>query len=179
MPTPKETDPAAPTLQMIREYLEYDPVSGNLYWIKSPSNRVARRFIGGRAVAGHRDRNATQLRFKGVLYMAHRLAWAIHHGEWPSGLIDHVNGDPCDNRLSNLRICTHQQNLYNTRRRKNNTSGFKGVSRMSGSSRWVAYLHHNGKKKSLGCYPTAELAAAAYDKAANEIFGEFASPNNK
>lgn len=176
-----QNDPLLPTIDDLREYLGYDPATGLLFWIKKPANRVNRVYASNHAGpmhAGHKYKHNITIGFKGVLYRAHRLAWAIHHGEWPAGCIDHINGDPHDNRLANLRVCSQQQNSFNARLRSDNTSGIKGVYYRKDRGRWAAQIHHNGKKKSLGCYPTAELAAAAYDKAAKETFGEFASPNH-
>lgn len=100
-----------------------------------------------------------------------------------SGLyIDHINGDRMDNRRSNLRLVTHQQNMMNVRPRSSN--GYKGVSKIDDSritpnrkKIWRAYIKPNKKQISLGLYETPEQAARAYDKAAREYFGEYAYLN--
>jgi hypothetical protein len=91
--------------------------------------------------------------------------------------VDHIDDDPLNNRRSNLRIASRFQNLGNTRRRADNTSGFKGVSWSNRFRYWVASIGYAGAKRHLGCYPTAEQAAHAYDEAAREMFGEFARVN--
>lgn len=90
-------------------------------------------------------------------------------------VVDHINGNPLDNRKSNLRICTHHQNLMN--RSANNTSNYKGV-RPSKNS-WSSRITYNCKEYHLGTFSTEEEAARAYDAKARELFGEFARLNFK
>jgi hypothetical protein len=99
-------------------------------------------------------------------------------GEWPTGLIDHQNGDGTDNRWANLRLATSSLNAANSRRRSDNTSGFKGVSRCRGA-RWRASIQLNGKFKHLGHFDTPEEAHAVYCAAAANYFGEFAHHGGK
>ena len=91
--------------------------------------------------------------------------------------IDHINGDKLDNRRSNLRTCTRQQNASNMSIRKNNKTGLKGVCKQGNS--YVAYIKQNYKTIYLGSYKSPEEAAAAYDSAATERFGNFARPNSR
>ena len=91
--------------------------------------------------------------------------------------IDHADCDGLNNRRRNLRFADHSQNGQNTRRPSTNTSGFKGVCWHKRIRKWQAQIKLNGKKKHLDYFDTVEEAAAAYDKAAIELFGEFARPN--
>ncbi|EMH4108092.1 HNH endonuclease [Serratia marcescens] len=111
------------------------------------------------------------------MVIAHRAAWAIHYGEIPKKHIDHIDGDKTNNRIDNLRLCTHNQNQHNQGIRKNNKSGFKGVSWMKSLRKWQAQICCNSKVKHLGFYDEKEDAARAYDKAAIEFHGEFAWTN--
>lgn len=102
----------------------------------------------------------------------------------PSGLVvDHINHDGLDNRRSNLRLATQQQNLWNARRKRNSSSPYKGVSERKELWRtapaWTATIRdrETGKRVCLGTFRTAEDAARAYDKAAREMRGEFAVLN--
>jgi len=89
--------------------------------------------------------------------------------------IDHVNGNGLDNRKSNLRLCTHAQNIHNSKKRKDNTSGYFGVKR--NGNNWCATIWLNMKGISLGTYKTKREAALAYNKGALKYHGEFAKLN--
>jgi hypothetical protein len=91
--------------------------------------------------------------------------------------VDHINGDKLDNRRANLRVATKTQQRQNQRVTRRNTSGFKGVSRISSTGRWRARIKVSGRQMPCGVYATAESAALAYDAAAREYFGEFARLN--
>ncbi len=104
----------------------------------------------------------------------HRLAWFFVHGKWPSAQIDHINCDPSDNRLINLRLATCAQNCANQRTAKNNTSGVKGVSWSRAANKWKAEIRVNRKAIYLGCFVTIEQASQALADARAEWVGEFA-----
>lgn len=91
--------------------------------------------------------------------------------------IDHINGNKLDNRRCNLRVCTHQQNSYNQKRRQTNTSGYIGVSYVRRYGCFEAYIHHHGHKHHLGFFPEAEMAARTRDCVAKLLFGEYARLN--
>lgn len=90
---------------------------------------------------------------------------------------DHINGDGLDNRRENLREVTDGQNTRNTRRRLDNTSSFKGVCWNKQQGMWQARIAVDGVRYRLGYYTTAEEAARAYDAAARELHGEYATVN--
>lgn len=89
--------------------------------------------------------------------------------------VDHVNGNGLDNRRANLRPADDSTNSFNRQLRRNNKSGFKGVS--GKGCRWQAEIQCRGKRIYLGLFDTATDAACAYDTAAREHFGEFARLN--
>lgn len=97
----------------------------------------------------------------------------------PKGIMtDHRDGDTLNNQRENLRLATNQQNQHNQRRlRRDNTTGFKGVTLWPRKGVYNAQIYVNTIRKSLGCYKTPEEAAAAYDAAAVKYFGEFAATN--
>ncbi len=88
--------------------------------------------------------------------------------------IDHINGDGLDNRRSNLRICSTQENSMNRKLSKNNTSGFKGVVWSNRYKKWIAQISFNGKLNHLGSFNDKIDAAKAYNAKAKELFGDFA-----
>jgi hypothetical protein len=91
--------------------------------------------------------------------------------------VDHINGNRLDNRKSNLRFCTSTQNKANMKIRKDNTTGYKGVSIDKRNGKFQAYININGKRCSLGMYNKLDDAAKAYNKKAVELFGDFARLN--
>jgi hypothetical protein len=112
------------------------------------------------------------LRGKGVA--AHHIVFALKHGRWPQASIDHINGDPLDNRPENLRECTHAQNMWNKRAYKNNKSGVKGVHWSKTVGKWVASIKRDGKNIVAGYYKDLSAAADAVAKLREQLHGEFA-----
>ncbi|MCY0913237.1 HNH endonuclease [Massilia antarctica] len=95
----------------------------------------------------------------------------------PKGLeVDHINGDPLDNRLCNLRICTHAENMRNRKMHKNNKCGAKGVymDHRKRLNPYRAEIKVDGRKITLGAFATVDAAAQAYRVASKQYHGEFA-----
>lgn len=92
----------------------------------------------------------------------------------PKGrIVDHINGNPLDNRRSNLRLVTLSQNAQNRKRHKNNKSGVKGVIWHKGNKAWRASIMINGKAKHLGSFQDLQEAGQAYRNASEKFFGTF------
>ena len=103
---------------------------------------------------------------------------ALHQFLTGYAITDHINGDGLDNRRSNLREVTAVENGRNRRRDRDNTSGFKGVCWHKRDRKWQAGIRDGGKSpRHLGYFSTAEEAAHAYDAAAREMHGEYATLN--
>lgn len=103
----------------------------------------------------------------------HRFLMGLQKGD--PQCIDHKNMNPLDNRKENLRICSKTQNQGNLRKYRNNTSGFKGVTRnLKEGKPWAAQIAFKNKHYGLGCYDTPEEAHAAYCSAAKKYYGEYA-----
>lgn len=101
----------------------------------------------------------------------HRLAWALTYGalpEWPA-VIDHINGDRQDNRISNLRVVLHKMNLLTSGLNRNNKSGYRGVSYSKQTGRYAATIVVNGRQQWLGRHDTIEQAAEARRKAEKQL----------
>ncbi len=157
------------------ELLEYDPETGIFVWIGAiGSNRGSGdgRLIGRRAGHHNKRRGRISIWVDGKSYLAHRLAWLYVYGQFPIRDIDHVNGDPKDNRIVNLREATPQQNARNRSHRSSNSTGYKGVRRHAG--KWQARVTVSGQIISLGCFDTIEAAHMARVVAERQRFGEFA-----
>ena len=114
-----------------------------------------------------------RVHYGGKVLLMHRLILGVVNS---SDHVDHINGNPSDNRRCNLRVCTHAENLRNRRKQKNTSSVYKGVC-ASYKGKWRATIRTNGIKQHLGCFGSEIDAARAYDAAARESFGEFAKTN--
>ena len=121
-------------------------------------------------IAGSRRKDGyIRIGIDGSRYRSHRLAWFMTHGSWPANLLDHINHDPSDNRMANLRDATYSENNRNAR--SSNPLG-KGVAR--NGRRFKAGIQSDGKKHYLGTFDTPDEAAAAYAAAASIRHAEFA-----
>jgi len=111
---------------------------------------------------GHSSKNGYKLAgVDYVLYKLHRLIWLWHYGEFPENHLDHIDGNPANNRIENLRNATDSQNMQNQRKaRINNKLGIQGVYKVN--NRFRAVLTTKGKSKHIGYFPTAEEAHQAY-----------------
>lgn len=114
--------------------------------------------------------------YSGKFYMAHRIIWSMMKGIIPEGmLIDHIDGNPLNNRLDNLRLATRLENNRNRKRKSNSTHDLKGISfDKSRKKGWKAEIVISGKKKTIGRFLTKEEAHAAYCQEAEKEFKEFA-----
>lgn len=148
--------------------LSYDAESGHFAWSVSVGPRKAGERAGTLGLLGYRRIGCLGQRFE-----EHRLAWLFTHGRWPSELIDHINGDPSDNRIANLREANRSENAANSKRR-NGKSGLKGVSFHRASGSWQAQIMVGGRKKYLGLFDSPEKAHDAYVTAATAGYGEYA-----
>jgi len=144
----------------------YDPETGVIMRIASPHEwRVG-------VIAGFRKRDGyIGIRVGKKEWAAHRLAWFLHFGEWPSGTIDHINRRRDDNRIANLRLATPSQNSANQPGRG---VFLKGVT-LHKTGKFQAQIKANGKSIYLGLHDSEQQAHAAYCSAAKQYFGEFAS----
>ncbi|WP_161489491.1 HNH endonuclease [Sulfitobacter sp. EhC04] len=173
---------ALPCPTVLRQLLRYEPETGKLFWKPRPAwmfpdDRASKswnsRFSKSEALTAKANGGLSGHIF-GKVYLTHRVSWAIHYGEWPLSVVDHVNGNPEDNRISNLRLASHAENMRNRKKNANNASGLKGVHWCRTYLRWFASICVNKKRINLGSYPTKEAAHEAYCEAAERLHGEFA-----
>ena len=152
------------------QVLSYEPITGVFRCqVKTAKNTIVGSVAGTMNDIGYR-----QIRIDGTIYCEHQLAWFYMHGVWAKRL-DHKNRVRSDNRLENLREATHSQNLHNAPAQKNNTSGFKGVSKSKNKKNpFCAKICVNEQRICLGNFPTKEEAYQAYIKASQKYLGEFA-----
>lgn len=141
----------------IKSILDYDMNTGIFTWIDQKFPRWNGK------VAGNYRNGYIQISIKGKKYSSHRLAYLYVHGFIPNCEIDHINGIRDDNRICNLRAATKSQNQGNQRKpRKDNTSGYLGVSENRLNGKFKAQIEVNKENKYLGQHETAEEAHQVY-----------------
>jgi len=149
------------TAEEARKFLCYDASTGWLTW---RTTRGSRAIAGQRTGSVKRSRgriSCVELMLCGRFYKAHRLIVLMMTGEWPNGVVDHINGDPLDNRYENIRVVAECENHKNTRLPRRNQSGFIGVRWNKASRKYVANISVNGKKLHLGLFNCIEEAVGA------------------
>lgn len=161
------------SLTYVLSWLHYDPVLGNLIWVRRPAQKVRAGDI-----AGTLDKEGyCQVGLGGRIWFAHRLAWFIYFGKFPQDEIDHVNGNRADNSITNLRPATRKQNGRNSRKRMGLSSPYKGVSWRSDLGKWQVFIKVDGKNIYLGSFSDGVEAAKEYDRAAIRYFHEYKNLN--
>lgn len=145
----------------VRQWLEYDGSTGSFLWLRGKK--------AGKVAGSYDGRGYRQIQVLGSVCKAHRLAWLMSFGVWPSGHIDHVNHKTDDNRIDNLRDVTVEVNAQNQiKAMRNSSSGFLGVkSRKDG--RFESRIAVHGKRIALGSFGDPESAHAAYIEAKRSL----------
>lgn len=168
------------SVAFLRKLLSYNPETGELNWLERPIEMFQKvgkpaevqaanwnaKYAGKRvfAIDGNGYRTG---RIFGVAYRATHIAWAMVHGAWPQGVIDHKNGVRDDDRIENLRDISAAENNLNRGRGCNNKSGVTGVYRHRNS--WVAEITISGKKRYLGRFRSISEASHAREVAKLEL----------
>lgn len=167
------------TPELCRQLLHYEPETGKLFWktrpiypLKGGNVRLAmqtwnKAHAGREAFTARERKGYLRGNILNVGFKAHRVIWAMQRNYWPK-LLDHINGNPADNRMCNLREATHSQNARNQRMRSDNTTGYTGVFRHTNN--WSAQIDIGGKTVHLGMFETPEEAARARAEA-NRLHG--------
>ena len=136
-----------------RDIYTFKTVGAGKSWNLKYSNKPAGHT---RKADGYRE-----VGFKGRLTLIHRIVWCLNYGEWPQGQIDHIDGNPSNNSLINLRLATNQENCKNQKVRITNKSGVTGV-RLHSNNKYVAYIKNLfGDQEHLGYFFSLEKAIQA------------------
>lgn len=154
--------PAKVSIETLRAEFRLDRQTGHIYRRKSGK----RTGLPGKA-------EYCRVNLHGAFMYAHRIVWALAHGEWPDGNIDHINGDKHDNRPCNLRVATHKENMRN--RKPWGKSKYLGVHWSKSVGKWRATIREDGRVFVLGYFDDELDAAKAYRDAAIDLFADFAS----
>ena len=140
----------------------FDYKDGNLFW---KHNHRARK-VKGQKAGWFNDLGYVCICIRSKQYKLHRLVWTYHNGYLPEGsFLDHINGNPKDNRIENLRLATPHQNQCNSKKRIDNTSGVKGVHWDRVTGKWKTQLSIGGKRKCFGSFYDLELAELVINEA--------------
>lgn len=138
----------------------------NISWNKRNAGRVAGSVQKGR--------NRVVVWVDGKNYPYHKLLWAMHYGIWPEQDLDHIDGNALNNELSNLRLCSHQDNMKNKKKYITNTSGHKGVSWVKKLNKWKVKIVSDKVEHYLGLYEDLNEASKVYKEASKKYHKEFA-----
>ena len=169
---PLYTEPMS--IDVLRRLLRYDPTTGEMFWKTRalscfPNQALWKtwnaRFAGKPAFSARCANGYRSGAVFGKTYRGHRVAMALHLGRLlrDDEHIDHVNGDRADNRAANMRLVTRTQNMRNSKRPSDNTSGHIGVTRYKTASGFGWQVRIG--KTHVGCFPTFEAAVAARKRA--------------
>ena len=150
------------TYDRANELFRYEPSSGKLFWKKTTTNRVR---VGDEAGSFCKSTGYINVDMDGRGYTLHRIAILLTTGVYDKMVqVDHVDHDRGNNRLSNLRVVSHAENMRNQSLRNTNKTGVTGVSvkyTRKGTKRYTANIVYNYKPIFLGYFDTLDEAAAA------------------
>jgi hypothetical protein len=158
-------------VELFRTLLDYCPDTGVL---SRKTNTRTRKNAG--SVVGQLTRKGyLQAKFNGVSMLVHRVCYAIHHGVDPGEyLVDHIDGDRTNNRITNLRLCNNSQNLMNRRGvPSHSTTRIRGVHFSKKERKYIAHLKLNGKLCRLGAFDDVNEATVVASNARKLFYGEF------
>jgi hypothetical protein len=153
--------------EYLRACFSYD--DGVLRWKVSPSRPVLAGAIAGTA----REGGYRAVKLRGKMYLTHRVIFAMHYGWWPTE-VDHIDGNPKNNRVENLRAANKSQNQHNAHKRRNSRTPLKGVHWCVRDKRWIVSLQAERKKYLGGRYSCLGKAVRQAVNLRRQVHGEFA-----
>lgn len=157
------------SVERLNKLFCYDPKTGILTNKIKRSSRAIKGAISGKV----NDQGYLCVCVDRVCVRVHRLVFAMYYGKWPKQQIDHSNGNRSDNRIENLREATHSQNLQNTKKRENNTSGVHGVHWSKRAKKWQVQIEHQRKRIYIGIFENLTDATFARKEAEKKYHAEY------
>ena len=147
----------------------FDYKDGELFW-KNPTHPTMKQ---GDEAGSLNSKGYKKVNIEGKSYLTHRVIFLFHNGYLPE-IVDHVDGDPLNNDIENLRGATKSQNQFNSKMRKNNTSGHKGVKWHKATQKWYGTVRKNGKNYNTTVTEDIQEAIMAVEKLREQLHGAFA-----
>lgn len=146
------------TQKELKRLFEYNPKTGDFTRVQTVAQQLKGTIAGCKNALGYK-----RIRIHGKYYYCHRLAYLYMYGHMPTGVVDHVDGNPSNNSIDNLRCVNKSQNSQNIKKSHiDSTSGFLGVWLHKQTGKYVAQITKQGKRLSLGLHETPEQAHNAY-----------------
>lgn len=142
-----------------------------LRWARKPRTGEKHNPVGLILLTGNHRGVSLYINGKNVNFIESNVIWFLRTGDWPMCEIDHIDGNPHNNAVDNLRLATRSENMMN-RIPRPNKSGHKGVHPRYG--KWAVQVWKNKKCHSLGVYETIEEAIMVHKQGVDRLHGEFA-----
>ena len=147
------------TQEILKQCLDYNKETGEFFWLITTNRKKAGTRAGTQRVDGYR-----KIQVKKQLYFEHRLAWLYVYGNFPENVIDHIDGNPSNNAIENLRDVTVAVNSQNRLKpHTRNKLNLLGVTKTLGG-KFNAKICHDGKRIHLGNFQTKEDAFKSYQQ---------------
>lgn len=153
----------------LKDLMRYCPQTGVFIWVKPANSRMCGRRAGTVNSSGRR-----QIKIGDKFYKEHRLAWLYVYGEFPKGDLDHIDRNPLNNRISNLRLATKSQNSLNRGKPRHCSNPVKGVRFIAEKGKWRSYGNFQKKSVHIGYFDDLELAALVSSEFRDKYHGNFA-----
>lgn len=159
-----------PPINELRARFTYNPNTGEMAW------REEAKMVGGAPrqtdqLGKPNAKGYRKVQVLGSVWYIHRLAWAIHYGEDPGVmLVDHIDGNPSNNRIKNLRLVTHARSLNRSNQVIRSSTGVRGVNAVTAyPGKFIAYVNFEGKRYHLGTFECLEKASKAVERKRKEL----------
>lgn len=155
----------------VKDVFSYDPITGTVSW------KVARGTKSIGADAGTVNKlGYLRIQYAKRMYLAHRIAWFLHYGTQPPIVLDHVDGNPSNNRINNLREATPSQNMQNASTQVGK-SGVKNIAWKRNA--WTVRFSVDGRRREFGRFQNLDLAKEFAGEVRTEIYGSFANHGSR
>ncbi|MNQ87894.1 AP2 domain protein [compost metagenome] len=157
------------TQKELKEVLAYDPLSGGFVWLKRPNklSNIKRLTEADKLRGKYKEVSINNKKYK-----SHRLVWLYAYGEFPKGMVDHIDGNRLNNRVENLRLADSSSNNWNRKLNSNSSTKVKGV-RVHKNGNFEARIMCNKISYYLGVFDTIEEAEDAVRNKREELHKEF------